>query len=137
MRRLSLLLLLTACDLQPGKPKPAPSEPAAAATPADAGTEPVPSPFPNDTVDAGIKAAPPKASEECVTVGAHITKTLIASMTDPTQKAAQEADQANMIKRIAETCTKDKWSEKSRTCFLNAKSASELEPCGSDLAAPE
>jgi hypothetical protein len=134
-----MLFILTACDLQPPKPKAKTEQAAAApAPPADATSiEPVPSPIPpGNTIDAGV-GAPPKASEDCLKVAQHITKLVIESMTDPNAKAAQEADQAQMIKRIAEACTKDKWSATARTCFLNGKTAGDFEPCGNDLKAPE
>lgn len=125
-----LLLLLIACDLQPAKQKkPADTVVAVPAPAPDAGVEPMRE-FPaGATVDAGLKAPPVKASDECITVAGHLSKLVIAALTDDNAKAAQQQDEARMIKSVAETCTKDKWTDKGRSCLLASKVLKDTEAC--------
>ena len=155
MRYAVLLLLATACDLQPpkrdvvaGSAMPAGPPPGVAI---DALTASPPPPLPQPpipaaeldagmaaAVDAGM-AAPADAMEvtaACTDVGVHIAKIVIDSIKDPAQKAALEQDRTKLVRRAAETCTRDAWNEAARGCFLRSKSAPELEACGRDLKAP-
>ena len=138
-----MFLLATACDLQPPK-----REVAGSATP--------PGPPPGVAVDAVAAPPPPVASDVAVTdagaaritpdamdvtaactdVGVHIAKIVIDSIKDPAQRAALEQDRTKLVRRAAETCTKDAWSEAARGCFLRSNTAPELEACGKDLKAP-
>ncbi len=120
MRRLSLLLLLTACDLQPAKQKKS-TEPAPAVAPVDAATEPA------KAQDAGVQ--PIKASAECIEVGTHLAKLVIAAMIDEAAKAKQKENEATTIKSSAETCSKDKWTAVGRSCLLASKSLQETNLC--------
>jgi hypothetical protein len=88
--------------------------------------------------DAGTgRVRPPmQATEACAAVAVHIANIVIASLEDPSMKAAQEQDRPVLIRRVAETCTKDTWSDAARKCFLDGKTAQELEKCGRDLKAP-
>jgi hypothetical protein len=152
VRRLAFLVLvlpLASCDLQPPKrdaPKPVAAPPPA---PAPAPTPPptkiqepaVPAPAGSGSAAAGsaagsgsaVKAA---ASDVCVEVGAHIANVVIDSIEDASVKAAQEQDRTRLVRRVAETCTRDNWSETARKCFLAGKTAQALEDCGRTLAAP-
>ncbi len=75
-------------------------------------------------------------TEECTTVAVHIANVVIASIEDESIKAAQEQDRTRLIRRVAETCTRDKWPAAAQQCFLKGKTAPELEACGRELAAP-
>jgi hypothetical protein len=131
------IALFAACDLQPGKQRdkttgtvaPNPTPPAAPPP----GTEPLPSPLPPTAgvVDAGV-AKPPtvQTTEDCTTVAAHIAELAIAAIDDPTQRAVQEQDRTRMVRKLAELCTTNKWSDVARGCFLAGKTAEDVENCG-------
>ena len=88
-------------------------------------------PGPARSVDAMI------TTDACVDVAAHIAEVVIASITDETVKAQQEQDKTRLVRKVAETCTTDKWSDGARKCFLDGKTGPELEKCGRALAAPK
>lgn len=154
MRSLLLLVIaLGACDLQPPPkkaPKLASSQPAPAAEPTPTNVPPAP---PVDTppsaqpdagvaavvVDAAAPTAPPDAFETtaaCNEVAVKIAASIIDNAQDPAQKAALIQERDRMVRRVAEACTRDKWPEASRKCFLTAKTPDEMQICGKDLAAP-
>lgn len=153
MRFAVLLLLATACDLQPPKRDVAgsampPGSPPGVAIDALTASPPPPlpqPPIPATELDAGMAAAADAAkapsdamdvTAACTDVGVHIAKIVIDSIKDPAQKAALEQDRTKLVRRAAETCTRDVWNEAARGCFLRSKSAPELEACGRDLKAP-
>lgn len=158
MRSLVLLVpfvLTTACDLQPPKPQQTANKPAAVPTPAKITEPAVPAaPVPANPTPAGSAANPagsgsaagsaapggraaadkPVSSDACVAVGAHIAEIVIASITDEAVKAQQEQDRTRLVKRVAETCTRDKWPDAAHKCFLASKTPEALEACGRTLA---
>lgn len=121
MRRLGLLILLTACDLQPAKQQKSTGSATAVAPPV--------APAPPEPVDAGVKVAPIKASEACIEVATHLSKLVIGALTDDNARAAQQQDEARMIKSVAETCNKDKWTDEGRKCLLASKALKDTEAC--------
>ncbi len=149
VRHLALVLavcgLLVGCDHRPAPP-PAPP-PTVALTPpaADATVAVVDAGAPGAVAVAADAAASvgdagagsPDAmlvvSEECLQTGVKIADVIIAATTDETQKAAIEQDRTKLVRRSAETCTRDGWSASVRGCFLASKSAAELEACGRQL----
>ncbi len=88
-----------------------------------------------DTNEGSAKAVMP-VTQVCTDVSVHIADIVIASVTEPAQKAALEQDRAKLVRRAAETCTRDKWSDKAIKCFTAATAAPALEQCGKDLAPP-
>jgi hypothetical protein len=153
VRCLILVLLFAACDLQP--PKQEAAKPPVAAT-ADAAVATLPPrPFVvrdagaladvaaapvADVVDAGVAKPPADAmmdvTDACLTVSAHIADVVIASIKDPTQKAALEVDRTGLVRKAAETCTKNKWPDVSIKCFTDASDSQTIENCGKNLKAP-
>jgi hypothetical protein len=146
-----VLFLVAACDLQPPKREaPKATEPAPAPAAAPTAQLPVQPPPVAVAIDAGAPvavvadaaaAAPPPVepiglSKECTDVAVHIAEQVIKSVTDPAQKAALEQDRTKLVRRAGETCTRDKWSEAARKCFLAANSKDSLEACGKQLAPP-
>jgi hypothetical protein len=81
-------------------------------------------------------AAPIEVSAACVEVSAHIAEVLIADVKEPSQRAALEQDRTKIIRRSAEGCTRDAWSDASQKCFANAKTAAAIQVCASRLKAP-
>ena len=89
-------------------------------------------------MDAGVvRPDAMETSAECTETAVHIADVVIASLEDPTIKAQQEQDRTRLVRRVAETCTRDKWSAEALKCFRNGKTAPELEVCGRNLAAPK
>ena len=115
-----LLIAAAACDHHPpAKQQPAPTPPVA-------------------TPDAGSAAAvaPPPADEACVQIGVKLAEIIISATTDASQKAAYEQERTKLVRRFSENCATEKWPEAVRTCFLAAKSPSEVEVCSRDLVKP-
>jgi hypothetical protein len=115
-----LLIAVAACDHRPpAKQQPAP--PPVAVTP-----------------DAGSAAAVPAApvDEACLQLGVKLAAIIIDATTDPQQKAAYEQERTKLVKRFSDNCTSEKWPEKVRTCFMAAKTPSEVEVCSRDLIKP-
>jgi hypothetical protein len=78
-----------------------------------------------------------KTTEECTQVGAHVAEIVIASIQDATIRAQQEQDRTRLVRRIAETCTRDHWNAAAQKCFLDGKTPQDLEVCGRALAPPK
>lgn len=114
-----MLILLTACDLQPAKQKKSVEPAAAVAAPVDAATDP----------DAAVKVLPIKASQECIEVGTHLAKLVVDAMIDDDAKAKQKENEATTIKSAAETCSKDKWTIEGKTCLLASKTLQDTNLC--------
>jgi hypothetical protein len=132
-----LIAIAGACDLQP-PPKKAP--PAATSTPTPAAPSAVPTPEPAlPPADAGVAAvasdaapAPPDAmevSDRCVQLGSHVAEVLISEAGDPAKKSVLVQDRAKIVRRTAESCTRDAWTAELITCYLAAKSQATLQAC--------
>jgi hypothetical protein len=108
-------------------PGAAPTTTSAAQVPWDAGTE---SPTVRD-------AAPPtrpvvdamEVSDRCVRVGQHIAEVLTQETTDPSQKAVYVQERARIVRRTAESCTRDAWTGKEIDCILAGKTQAALQSC--------
>ncbi len=77
-----------------------------------------------------------ETSAPCNEVGVKIATSLIDSAQDAAQKATLTQERDRIVRRVAEACTRDSWSEASRDCFLKAKTQEEMQICGQNLAAP-
>jgi hypothetical protein len=130
-----LLLILGACDLQPApKVVPAPTAPAPGTTP------PTPEPTLGTpgapgallALDAGVAPVPVDASavsERCVGVGTHVADVLIEEASDPSTKAAFVQDRSRTVRRTAEACTRDTWSDALMDCYLASKTQAAMQAC--------
>lgn len=144
----SLAASLVGCELTPPKPRgtagsATPPAPPPGATVADAGAAPVAPPDRPDAQagsgsgagsGAGSGSAVAEPTKECLEVGVAIAELVISSTEDASQKAALEQDRTRLVRRAAEGCTRDGWSEGARKCFLAAKTVAALEACGRELA---
>lgn len=130
-----LIAIAGACDLQP-PPKKAPP----AATPTPAAPSAVPTPEPAlPPADAGVALAvgdaapvPPDAMEvtdRCVQLGSHVAEVLISEAEDPSKKSVLVQDRAKIVRRTAESCTRDAWSAQLISCYLAAKTQATLQAC--------
>jgi len=112
MRAVVALLVLAACDFRPA-PRREPPAPKAA-TPADAGA---------------VAPRPPPTGDPCVDVGAHVGELWVATATDAAQKALYEQERTKTVRKTADVCTRDAWSEMARTCYLKAEKWLDLQGC--------
>lgn len=67
-------------------------------------------------------------------VGVNVAEVIIASVTDPTQKAAYEQERTKMVKRFSDNCRREKWPPNIQACFLGAKTQAAIDACSRDLA---
>jgi len=134
-----LIALAGACEHKPApKRNPPVQAPPTAAEPAAQVPVP-PTPPPPVPADAGVAvaiadavAAPPDAmvvSDRCVELGSHVAEVLIQEATDPSQKAAYTQDRARIVRRTAEGCTRDAWTEKTIACFMAGKTSAAMQAC--------
>lgn len=90
-------------------------------------------PPPVATGDAAA-VAPPVGDDPCMQVGVNVAEVIIASVTDPTQKAAYEQERTKMVKRFSDNCRREKWPPNIQGCFLAAKTQAAIDACSRDLA---
>ena len=145
MRVLVVLIAIAgACDLKPA-PKKAP--PAATSPTTPPAAEPgVPVMVPLDAgvavtvADAAPAAKPPvdamTVTDRCVTLGSHVAEVLLAEATDPSKKAALIQDRARIVRRTAESCSRDGWTEAEISCFLAGKTQVAMQACRKPAATP-
>ena len=132
-----LIAIASACDLQPA-PKKAPIAATPPATPPVADPN-APSVAPVDAgvaVAIGDAAAAPKppmdameVSDRCVTLGSHVAEVLLSEAQDPSKKAALIQDRAKIVRRTAESCTRDTWAEPLISCYLAANTQVAMQAC--------
>lgn len=146
-RVLSSLLLLTfaaSCDFKP-PPKKAPPAPAVKADPTPApdaavAMPPAGSAAPvaqgSGSAGSGSGSAKLEPRADCVEVSQKMAGALIDSMTDVAQKAAFEQDRVKIVRRAADTCTKDNWAPAVIACLRAASTMPDMQNCTRDLKAP-
>jgi hypothetical protein len=122
VRLFALVLMFAACDHRPPA-KQQPTPPPVAVTSPDAGA-------------AAVPPTPPPVDEACLQLGVKLAAIIIDATTDPSQKAAYEQERTKLVKRFSDNCASEKWPEKVRTCFMGAKTPSEVEVCSRDLVKP-
>ena len=109
-KRLLVLWLVAACEHRPAPPQPQTTAPADAATVA------------------------PVGADACMQIGVNIAEVIISGTADPTQKAAYEQERTRMVKRFSENCTREKWPDPIKSCFLAAKTQADADHCSRELA---
>ncbi len=140
MRFLVVLIAFAgACEHKPA-PKRNPPIQAPPTTPppvADPNTPPV-AVVPGDAgvavaVTDAVAAAPPAdamvVSDRCVQLGSHVAEVLIEEATDPSKKAAYTQDRTRIVRRTAEGCTRDAWTEEMITCFMKGRTSVAMQAC--------
>ncbi len=88
-----------------------------------------------------MPAAPPSSGPQglakaCTDVGVKIAQILIDDKTDLSQKAALEQERTNIVKKIADTCTRDSWSPQVLACLNVARTQVDTRECTKDLKSP-
>ncbi len=131
MKRLAVLVLLAACELQPA-PKQQPTSAAPVVPPAPP-AERAPEP-PRAPADAGV--APADAGEPalaisgpCMEVATHLAQVFIDKARDPALKLRLEQEHANMTRKMGAACTTQAWSDAARACYLAATQETAIRAC--------
>jgi hypothetical protein len=129
MKKLLVLCLLAACELQPA-PKQAPT-PAATATP------PAPPRPPADAaiaVDAAVpvRRPPPQPAvqptADCEKAAVRYTALFIAAA-PPAQRGIYEQDRANTVRRTEIACTEQGWTPSALACIAQSKNDRDARAC--------
>ena len=75
-------------------------------------------------------APPPEnVSPRCLAIGEHVADVLIADATNATQRAAYTHNRAQLIRRSAEGCTRDAWTDAQLACYQAARTVAALRAC--------
>jgi len=133
-----LIVFASACELKPAPKKELPVQPPPTAT-MPAAADPNTPPPTMVPADAGVAVAVGDAApalidamvvtDRCVQLGSHVAAVLIEESTDPSRRAAFTQDRARIVRRTAEGCTRDAWSEALIACFLKGKTSAEMQAC--------
>lgn len=147
---LGIVLVIGACDLKPApKKKPQTATVTAAAPGTTPGTAPAAVPTPPPTVPtpptgAPAAATPPAAppavtpavptgdlelAQGCMQVAVRVANLIVSTATDAVLKAQYQQERANMVRAVAEACTRSKWDASVRQCFLTASTRAQLDAC--------
>lgn len=135
MRALSIItlscaaLLGTACDIQPTpKKQPPATTPTPAPTEAPKFVQPTPPALPEQ----------PKVETtgECTDVGKHVADVFVESTTDPAQKSVLEQERTKIVRATSEACTTQLWSAEARSCYMAAKTPTDIKTCEQQFPAP-
>ncbi|MBA3453200.1 MAG: hypothetical protein H0T42_08920 [Deltaproteobacteria bacterium] len=147
MRLLVVLIAIAgACDLKPPPKKVPPVSsqvtPPSFSNPNQPTMPPGDAGVPVAVADAAAGPRPPadamEVTEQCVQLGSHVAEVLIAEAEDPSKKSVLVQDRAKIVRRTAESCTRDGWSSELIGCYLAAKTQAKLTACRKpDVAAPE
>jgi len=137
MKKLLMLCLLAACELQPA-PKPAPTAGSAAGSavavaPADAAVI-------ENAVDAAVRVVPPpvpvvQPTADCEKAAVRFTDLLIAAA-PAAQKGIFEQDRANTVRRTEVACTQQGWTPAALACIEQSKTDKDARACLDKFPAP-
>jgi hypothetical protein len=133
---LTCVLWLAACELRPAPPPPQ-DQPASPPPPAAKAAPPAPSLPPEAVPPTPPKEeAKPDVSDACVQVGVKVAEVLISAETDPANRTALEQQRTRIVRRTAEACTAQEWSDAARACYLAAKQPADLNECERKMREP-
>ncbi|HEY5921029.1 MAG TPA: hypothetical protein VIV11_05130 [Kofleriaceae bacterium] len=126
MKRVLVLGLVAACEIQPAPKQQAAPSPPPTQEQAAKPVEPAGAP-----ADAGAADAPVKIeiTTACLTVASKVAQVFIDSATDPAQKSIYEQERANMTRKTGEACTVQAWSENAHNCYLASKTPVDIKAC--------
>ena len=130
MKKLLMLCVLAACELQPA-PKQAPPPPAPApAGSAVAVAPPADAAVPVAVADATERVVPPpvQTTAECEKAAVRYTDLLIAAA-PPAQKGIFEQDRANTVRRTEVVCTQQGWPPAALACIDQSKNDRDARAC--------
>ena len=82
-----------------------------------------------DAAAAPVPAEPMDVTDRCVELGSHVAAVLIEESTDPSKKAAYTQDRSRIVRRTAEGCTRDAWTEEMIACFMRGKTSAAMQGC--------
>jgi hypothetical protein len=120
------LLALLGCELEP-PPKQAP----AAAQPAGSGS----GSGSGSGAGSGSGSAM-EVSEACLAAASHFAEALIKNANDEPQRHLYEQLRAQTVRRAAEACTAQHWSDAAIKCYGDATTTDQINACQKLLPAP-
>lgn len=132
------LVLLAACELEP-PPKQPPSTQTQTAPGPKVPSVPIDAAAGAPELDAGgaqAVAVAQDVSAACSAIAVHVASTLIENARDPAAKALMDQERPRIVRKTAEACTNDKWSDETLACFTKATTVDEMQICGQNLAPP-
>ena len=122
-----MILAIAACDFEP-LPKPAPAPPPAAvgsgSAPAAVGS------------GSGSGSALMPVTDPCLDAAAHFADALIKNANDEPQKHLYEQLRAQTVRRTAEACTAQRWSDAAIRCYGEATTTDQINACQKLLPTP-
>jgi hypothetical protein len=143
---LGIVLVLGACDLKPApKKQPQPAVATTATAPAPGAAAPAPplppaapppgAPTPGQApaspavVTPAVPAGDLELAQGCMQVAVRVANLIVSTAPDAVLKAQYEQERANMVRAVAEGCTRSKWEPDLRQCFLAASTREQLDAC--------
>jgi hypothetical protein len=144
-RALGLVLLMSAaCELTP-RPAPTREPPpagsangsaAGAAAGAAGGSAVAPPAAPPAPPPAPPAPVHPEVTEACLTTAVHVVELLIAGEPTPEARAGREQQRTVLVRRTAEVCSENHWSEAARGCVVAATKLADVSACERTFLAP-
>jgi hypothetical protein len=118
-----MILALAGCELEPPpKQAPAPVPPQPVVAPAASGS------------GSGSALAP--VTDPCLEAAAHFAEALIKNANDEPQKHLYEQLRTQTVRRTAEACTSQRWSDAAIHCYSEAVTTEQINACQKLLPQP-
>jgi hypothetical protein len=131
MKKVAMLVVLAACELQPAPPPP-PAPAAGSAQPVATGSAAQPVATGSGSAAAPVPrpVAPPpiEATPECEQAGIKLADLMVAGA-EESQKPAFERDRANIVRRTEAACTQQHWVPASLSCIAQSKNDRDARAC--------
>jgi hypothetical protein len=68
-------------------------------------------------------------AQGCMQAAVRVANIVVSSAPDAARKAQYEQERANMVRAVAQACTRNKWDGDLRQCFLAASTQAQLDAC--------
>jgi hypothetical protein len=89
---------------------------------------------PANPADAAAVQPATELTPACIDAAVRFTEIKIAEAKAAADKSAIQQDQAMIVRRMAEACTKQQWSSEVIACYKAASSGADLIACGTKVA---
>lgn len=128
MRAATILLVIAlgGCELEPPpKQAPAPAQP-----------QPQTQPVAPSGSGSGSGSAVMPVTEPCLEAASHFAEALIKNANDEPQKHLYEQLRTQTVRRTAEACTTQRWSDAAIRCYSEAVTTDQINACQKLLPQP-
>jgi hypothetical protein len=119
MRAVVIILALAACDFEPAPRQQPPSTPAVAGSGSGSSVG----------SGSGSGSALPPVTDACLEASAHFADALIKNANDEPQRHLYEQLRAQTVRRTAEACTSQHWSDAAIHCYSEATTTEQINAC--------